>query len=117
MNQNAKALIKEISALVTAWRVIENDYNDCEDKDIAQDIIDELLIAKCEDLAGYYQDEDADTPIISDIKDTIRATVIVAEELKSEGACIAANEFLNKFLISKCEQLADWYEEEKNAKR
>ena len=100
MNKNAKAIIREISALVTAWHVIENDYSDCEDKNIAQEMIDDILIAKCEDLADCYQDDDADTPIISDIKGTIRASVIVAAEMKNEGECIDANEFLAKFLTA-----------------
>lgn len=55
MNQNVKTTIKEIQALIKAWRIIEHDYNDCEDKTAAQKIIDELLIAKCEELADWYE--------------------------------------------------------------
>ena len=56
MNQNVKLTVKEIVALVRAWRVIEQDYSDCEDKTAAQKIIDELLIGKCEELADWYED-------------------------------------------------------------
>lgn len=58
MDKNIKATIKEIKALITAWHVIYHDYSDCKDKDAALKIIDELLIAKCEDLADWYDDND-----------------------------------------------------------
>ena len=58
MNQNVKLTIREIQALVIAWRVIQYDYNDCKDKNTAQNIINELLIGKCEDLADWYENND-----------------------------------------------------------
>ena len=58
MDKNVKITIKEIKALITAWHVIYQDYNDCKDKDAALKIIDELLIGKCEDLADWYEDND-----------------------------------------------------------
>lgn len=54
MDKNIKATIKEIQALVKAWRVIQQDYRDCKQKDAALDIINELLIGKCEELADWY---------------------------------------------------------------
>ena len=58
MNQNVKLTIREIQALVIAWRVIQHDYNDCKDKTAAQNIINELLIGKCEDLADWHDNND-----------------------------------------------------------
>ena len=111
MNKNAKAIIREIAALVTAWHVIENDYNDCGQKDIAQDIIDELLIAKCEELADWY--EGNDNLIILNITATIKAWKNLEPELQGDAEINAAQIFVHKYLISKCEDLADWYEESK----
>lgn len=110
MNKNIKALIKEISALVTAWHVIENDYNDCGQKDNAQDIIDELLIAKCEDLAAWY--EGGDNLVIHNITATVKAWKKLEPELQGDDEINAAQSFVHKYLISKCEQLADWYRKE-----
>jgi len=56
MNQNVKYTIKEIQALVRAWRVIQQDYSDCKEKAAAQEVINELLIGKCEELADWYED-------------------------------------------------------------
>ena len=56
MNQNVKYTIKEIQALVKAWRFIQQDYSDCEQKDAALDIINELLIGKCEELADWCKE-------------------------------------------------------------
>lgn len=53
-----KSTLNEIKSLIRAWRIIEHDYSDCDQKDVAQKIIDELLIAKCEDLAAWYKEED-----------------------------------------------------------
>lgn len=109
MNKNAESVIKEIAALVTAWHTIENDYNDCKDKALAQDIIDELLIAKCEELADWYE---GDNIIILNITATIKAWRALEPELTNNAEKLAATQFVNKYLIAKCEQLADWYKEE-----
>ena len=111
MNKNVKAVIREISALVTAWHVIENDYNDCGQKNNAQDIIDELLIAKCEDLAAWYE---GDNLIVFNITATVKAWKKLEPELQGDDEINAAQIFVHKYLISKCEQLADWYKESKD---
>lgn len=56
MSTEIKSTLNEIKSLIKAWRIIEHDYSDCEQKDTAQKIIDELLIAKCEDLADWYEE-------------------------------------------------------------
>lgn len=111
MNDNVKAVIREIAALVTAWHVIENDYNDCGQKNTALDIIDELLIAKCEELADLYEGED--NLIILNLKATVKAWRALEPELSVKAEFKDAQSFLHKYLIAKCEQLADWYEESK----
>ena len=58
MNKNCEMTIKEIKTLIGAWRIIEHDYSDCNQKDTAQGIIDDLLIAKCEELADWYKEKD-----------------------------------------------------------
>ena len=111
MNKNCKMVIREICALVTAWHVIENDYSDCGQKDNAQDIIDELLVAKCEELADCYE---GDNIIIFNITATVKAWKKLEPELQGDDEINAAQIFVHRYLISKCEQLADWYTGRKN---
>lgn len=57
MDKNIKATLKEIKALVIAWRIIDNDYNDGEEKEIAQKVISELLNGCNDFIADIYKED------------------------------------------------------------
>ena len=57
MDKNIKATNKEIQTLVRAWRIIENDYSDGEEKETAQKVISELLNGCNDFIADNYNEE------------------------------------------------------------
>ena len=50
-----KATIEELKILFEAWNIIENDYNDSEEKDTAQKVINDLIISHAQEIAEHYE--------------------------------------------------------------
>lgn len=50
-----KATIEEMKVLFTAWNIIDNDYNDSEEKDTAQKVINDLIISRAQEIAEHYE--------------------------------------------------------------
>lgn len=47
--------IQDLRVLNSAWNIIENEYNDSEEKDIAQKVINDLIVEFAIDVAQNYK--------------------------------------------------------------
>lgn len=60
MNNKMKTAIKDMKTLFTAWQIIQNEYDDGEEKEIAQKVIDNLIMHYAEEVADNFDETVAD---------------------------------------------------------